>query len=82
MLSRDFIYFISEEQYLLDRMSHSGKHAKPVTGVLIVGGGPTGLQPAVRLEEQFIYFKIIEIRPELRAIPAECLNKTVNLRSI
>ena len=79
LLPGDLIYFISEEQFLLETLSVFGKHAKPVRRVLIVGGGRIGYRLAVKLEEQSIYCKIIEKRAERCTILAERLNKAIVL---
>ncbi len=79
LLAGDLIYFISEDQHLLETLSIFDKHAEPVKKVLIIGGGRIGYRLAVQLEEQSIYCKIIDKRAERCAALAERLNKSVVL---
>lgn len=75
----DLIYFISEEEHLLETLSIFNKHAEPVKRVLIVGGGRIGYRLAVKLEAQSIYCKVVEKNFERCALLAEKLNKAVVL---
>ena len=79
LMTGDLIYFISEDQHLLETLSIFNKHAEPVKRVLIIGGGRIGYRLAVQLEQQSIYCKIVEKRAERCAILAERLNKAVVL---
>ena len=79
LLSGDLIYFISEDEQLLETLSIFNKHAEKVKRVLIVGGGRIGYRLAVKLEAQSIHCKIIEKRADQCAALAEKLNKTVVL---
>jgi trk system potassium uptake protein len=79
LASGDLIYFISENDNLLDTLSLFGKHAEPVNNVLIIGGGSIGFRLASRLEEKPVYTKIIEKRPDRCTKLAEQLNKAVIL---
>lgn len=79
LLPGDLIYFISEDNKLIDTLSVFGKHAQPVKKVLIIGGGRIGYRLATHLEEQSIYCKIIDKSVERCALLAERLNKTVVL---
>ncbi len=79
LLAGDLIYFISEDQHLLETLSIFDMHAEPVRRVLIIGGGRIGYRLAVQLEEQSIYCKIIDKRAERCAALAERLNKSVVL---
>ncbi len=73
----DLIYFISEEEQLLNTLSVFGKHANPIRRVLITGGGWVGFRLASLLEKESISAKIIEKDPARCAVLAEKLNKTV-----
>ncbi len=76
---RDLVYFISEEDKLLQTLSVFDKHADPIRRVLIIGGGQIGFRLAKSLEERSIYCKIIENRAERCIYLAEQLNKSVVL---
>ena len=75
----DLVYFISEEDKLLDTLSLFNKLDQPVKRALIIGGGRIGLRLASLLEENSIYCKIIEKKPDRCAYLAERLNKTIVL---
>ena len=75
----DLIYFISEDQHLLETLSIFNKHAEPVRKVLVIGGGRIGYRLAAKLEEQSIYCKVIDRSAERCAALAERLNKSVVL---
>lgn len=77
LLAGDEVYFISEEDRLLDTLAVFDKQFEPVRRVIIVGGGLTGLRLAVLLEEKSVYTKIIEINSEQCKALAGHLNKTV-----
>ena len=77
--SGDLVYFISEEDKLLDTLSLFNKLDQPVKRALIIGGGRIGLRLASLLEENSIYCKIIEKKPDRCAYLAERLNKTIVL---
>ena len=79
LLAGDLIYFISEEDQLLETLSIFDKHAEAVKRVLIIGGGRLGYRLAQKLEEQSIYSKIVEKDADRCALLAESLNKTVVL---
>ncbi len=72
----DLIYFISEEEKLLDALFVFDKHAEPIRRVLITGGGWVGFRFASLLEKESISVKIIEKDPARCAVLAEKLNKT------
>jgi trk system potassium uptake protein TrkA len=72
----DLIYFISEEEKLVDTLSVFDKHAEPIRRVLITGGGWVGFRFASILEKEPISVKIIEKDPARCAVLAEKLNKT------
>lgn len=76
---RDLVYFISEEDKLLQTLSLFDKHAEPVRRVLIIGGGQIGYRLAKLLEDRSIYCKIIEKRAERCVQLAEQLNKAIVL---
>lgn len=76
---RDLVYFISEEDKLLQTLSIFDKHADPVRRVLIIGGGQIGYRLARLLEDRSIYCKIIEKRAERCVQLAEQLNKAIVL---
>jgi len=75
----DLVYFISEEDKLLDTLSLFNKYDQPVNRALIIGGGRIGFRLASLLEENSIYCKVIEQNPDRCAYLAERLNKTIVL---
>lgn len=77
---RDLVYFISEEDKLLQTLSLFDKHAEPVRRVLIIGGGQIGYRLAKLLENRSIYCKIIEKRADRCVQLAEQLNKAIVLQ--
>ena len=79
LLAGDLIYFICEEEKLLDTLTVFDKHAEPVERVLIIGGGKIGIRLARLLDEKPVYTKIIEKNPDRCAKLAERLNKVVVL---
>ncbi len=79
LLAGDLVYFICEEDRLMETLSIFDKHAEPVKRVLIIGGGRIGYRLAQRLEERSIYAKIVEKDANRCAVLAESLNKTVVL---
>jgi trk system potassium uptake protein TrkA len=79
LMAGDLIYFISEEDQLIDNLSVLDKHAQPVRRVLIIGGGRIGYRLAVKLEEQPVYCKIIERDAARCSFLAEQLNKAIVL---
>jgi trk system potassium uptake protein TrkA len=79
LLAGDLVYFICEEEKLLDTLAVFDKHAEPASRVLIIGGGKIGLRLAKLLDEKSIYTKIIEKNPDRCAKLAERLNKVVVL---
>jgi trk system potassium uptake protein TrkA len=79
LLPGDLVYFISEDDKLLDTLAVFNKHDQPVNRVLIVGGGRIGLRLVRLLEEKSIYGKIIEINPDRCTFLAENLNKAIVL---
>ncbi|HUV49643.1 MAG TPA: Trk system potassium transporter TrkA [Anaerolineae bacterium] len=79
LLAGDLVYFICEEEKLLDTLAVFDKHAEPAERVLIIGGGKIGLRLAKLLDEKSIYTKIIEKNPDRCAKLAAKLNKVVVL---
>ncbi|MBC2695909.1 MAG: Trk system potassium transporter TrkA [Desulfobacteraceae bacterium] len=79
LMPGDLIYFISEEDKILDTLTIFDKHAEPVNRVLIVGGGRIGSRLATLLDDKPIHTKIIEKNPDICAKLAEKLNKVVVL---
>lgn len=77
--ARDLVYFISEQDKLLQTLSVFDKHADKVRRVLIIGGGQIGYRLAKSLEASSIYCKIIEKNSERCVFLAEQLNKTIVL---
>ena len=75
----DLVYFMSEEEKLMDFLSFFGKHSEPVKRVLIVGGGRIGYRLAKLLEDYPVYTKIIEKNPDRCKVIADRLNKAVIL---
>ena len=79
LMPGDLVYFISEEDKILDTLRIFDKYAEPVKRVLIVGGGRIGSRLAVLLDDKHVYTKIIEKNPDRCAKLAEKLNKVVVL---
>ncbi|MDI6687895.1 MAG: Trk system potassium transporter TrkA [Desulfobacterales bacterium] len=79
LLGGDLVYFICEEEKLLDTLAVFDKHAEPVERVLIIGGGKIGTRLARLLDKKSVYTKIIEKNPDRCAKLAEQLNKVVVL---
>jgi trk system potassium uptake protein TrkA len=79
LMPGDLVYFICEDEKLIETLAVFDKHAEPVRRVLIVGGGRIGFRLATLLEQKSIYCKIIDKRPERCAQLAEKLNKTIVL---
>ena len=79
LLAGDLVYFICEEEKLLDTLTVFDKHAEPAERVLIIGGGKIGIRLARFLDEKPVYTKIIEKNPDRCAKLAERLNKVVVL---
>lgn len=75
----DLVYFLSEEEHLLETLALFGKHPRPLKRVLIIGGGQVGYRLANVLEKQGVYTKIIEKNPSRCTELAEKLNKAVVL---
>jgi trk system potassium uptake protein TrkA len=75
----DLVYFISEEDKLLDTLSLFNKYDQPVNRALIIGGGRIGFRLASLLEENSIYCKIIEKNADRCTYLAERLNKAIVL---
>lgn len=75
----DLIYFISEQEKLMESLSIFDKHADPVNKVLIIGGGRIGFRLASLLDKKSIYTKIIEKNPDRCTKIAEKLNKVIVL---
>jgi trk system potassium uptake protein TrkA len=79
LLPHDLVYFISEEDKLLETLSIFDKHVEPVHRVMIIGGGQIGYRLAKLLEERNIHCKLIEKKAERCNYLAEQLNKTIVL---
>jgi trk system potassium uptake protein TrkA len=75
----DLVYFISEEEKLLDTLSLFNKFEQPLKRALIIGGGRIGYRLARLLEEHSINCKIIERNPDRCTYLAERLNKAIVL---
>lgn len=75
----DLIYFISEEDRLMESLSIFDKHVEPIDRVMIIGGGSIGFRLATLLEKDSVYTKIIEKNPDRCTELAEKLNKAVVL---
>lgn len=75
----DLIYFISEEEKLIDTLAVFDKHSEPVRRTLIIGGGRIGLRLAKLLEDKSIHTKIIEKNQDRCAELAGLLDKAVVL---
>jgi len=79
LLAGDLVYFLSDENNLLETLSAFNKHSEPIRRVLIVGGGRIGFRLATLLEEKSIYTKIIEKDQDRCISIADRLNKAVVL---
>lgn len=79
LMPGDLVYFISEEDKIMDTLRIFDKYAEPVKRVLIVGGGRIGSRLATLLDDKPVYTKIIEKNPDICAKLAEKLNKVVVL---
>jgi len=79
LLPGDYVYFISEENRLLDTLAVFDKHVEPLNRILIIGGGSIGFRLAKLLEEQNLNTKIVEKREKQCMYLAEKLNKCVVL---
>jgi trk system potassium uptake protein TrkA len=77
--SGDLVYFISEEDKLVETLSLFNKYDQPLKRALIIGGGRIGFRMAKLLEEHSIHCKIIERDPDRCTYLAERLNKSIVL---
>lgn len=75
----DLVYFISEENKVLETLAFFGKYAEPVTRAMIIGGGAIGFRLASLLEEKDINVKLIEKDKTKCMEIAAKLNKTLVL---
>ncbi len=73
----DLVYFITEEERLLDTLAVFEKQRDPIRRVLIIGGGQIGQRLAALLEQTGIHTKLIERSPDRCAHLADSLNKTI-----
>ena len=73
----DLVYFIAEEERLLETLEVFEKQREPIRHVLIVGGGQIGRRLAVTLEQEGIHTKLVESDPDRCARLADSLNKTI-----
>ena len=80
LMAGDTVYFVSEENKLLDMLALFNKQADPVRHVLIVGGGRIGYKLAGLLDKKSINTKIIEKDPNRCVELAEKLNRVVVLQ--
>ncbi len=75
----DIVYFISEEDKLLETLKDFDKLAQPLKRVMIIGAGSIGTRLATLLEKKSIYTKIVE-KNQLRCTElADQMNKVVVL---
>lgn len=79
LMPEDLVYFICEENKLVEILAFFDKQIEPFRRVLIVGGGRIGLRMARLLEEKSINIKMIEKDQKRCTELAEQLNKTVVL---
>lgn len=79
LMAGDLVYFISEENRLLDALAVFGKRAEPIRRVLIIGGGRIGYRLAALLEKKSITTKVIDRSPDRCTLLAEKLDQTVIL---
>jgi trk system potassium uptake protein TrkA len=79
LLPGDLVYFISEDEKLIDTLAVFDKPPLPLKRVLIVGGGRIGFRLASLLDQKSIHGKIIEVDPDRCTFLAEKLNKVVVL---
>ncbi|MGD8368618.1 MAG: Trk system potassium transporter TrkA [Desulfobacterales bacterium] len=73
----DLVYFITEEERLLDILEVFEKQREPVRRVMIIGGGQIGFRLAALLEKRGIHCKLIDRNPDRCASLADTLNKVV-----
>ena len=76
----DLVYFIIEDEKLIETLGVFGKHVEPVKRILIVGGGSIGFRLATVLEDKPVYTKIIEKNQDRCLELADKLNKTIVLQ--
>jgi trk system potassium uptake protein TrkA len=79
LMPGDLVYFISEQEKLLDTLAVFDKYDQPIHRVLVVGGGSIGFRLARSLEHKGVHCKIIEKNAERCAALADGLNRTVVL---
>ena len=75
----DLVYFISENEKVLESLKVFEKHVEPIRRVLIIGGGRIGFRLARALEDQPMSVKIVEKDADRCRVLAERLNKAVVL---
>ncbi len=75
----DIVYFISEEDKLLQTLKAFDKQAQPLKRVMIIGAGSIGTRLATLLEKKSIHTRIVE-KDQLRCAElADQMNKVVVL---
>ncbi len=79
LMPGDLVYFISQENRLLDSLAVFGKHVEPIRRVLIIGGGRIGYRLAAMLEKKSITTKVIDKSPDRCTLLAEKLDQAVIL---
>jgi trk system potassium uptake protein TrkA len=75
----DIVYFISEEDKLLETLKAFDKLTQPLKRVMIIGAGSIGTRLAALLEKKSIYTKIVEKNQLRCAELADQMNKVVVL---
>jgi len=73
----DLVYFLTQEERLLQTLAVFEKQREPVRRVLIIGGGQIGQRLAALLEESGIHTKLIDRNPDRCAHLADSLNKVI-----
>jgi trk system potassium uptake protein TrkA len=79
LMPGDLVYFISEEDKLLEALSVFDKQPQPLNRVLIIGGGRIGFRLARLLDQQSLQCKIVERNADRCNLLADKLNKVVVL---
>ena len=73
----DIVYFISEEDKLLETLKAFDKLTQPLKRVMIIGAGSIGTRLAALLEKKSIYTKIVEKNQLRCAELADQMNKAI-----
>ena len=77
LLPGDLVYFISEQEKLLEALAVFDKQPEPLKRVLIIGGGRIGYRLAGMLDQRSIQTKLFESNTDRCSFLADRLNKVV-----